>query len=422
MGRKPKTKSDSKPKKVSEEDESQPQEEIWDVVRVIEKNEECVCGTDGCEEPAVATWACNLDPEDKWDTCEGCQLKDFGGWPEGIDPPDDDEQETSQDSSSSTNEETPSHDREAETLQANEAFTPQGDTEASAGDDQQVETLMTVDVPVVEALDPSTTKPQENDDTASNNPSTETNAVETSSPKTDTDPEDDGEEIEVWELKKILSYADITKEATIKCSTETCTLPACSVWISNLAPTEKWYSCLDCQENDFEGWPALEELPVKRIETNHLEAIANKCSKQKSPQMPNFPSTSTTPARKQSNDVANFVTPPPNSLASMAPLQAKEGTGTGTGTATNAAKITPNPSANPVPNKPVSAGALASYKKWQQQAEALGGGRIVVSQPAAKKIIFDFLFDAFCPMNITQIFQVRRTVLKELLSIRCVPV
>lgn len=57
--------------------------------------------------------------------------------------------------------------------------------------------------------------------------------------------EDEDEEKEVWDLKKILSIAEIT-ECPIKCSSDACTLPAACAWVSNLNPT-KWYSCLDCQ-------------------------------------------------------------------------------------------------------------------------------------------------------------------------------
>lgn len=54
------------------------------------------------------------------------------------------------------------------------------------------------------------------------------------------------EPVESWELKKVMSVKDLT-EFPIKCSTESCKLLASCVYISNLAPTSKWYSCLDCQ-------------------------------------------------------------------------------------------------------------------------------------------------------------------------------
>ena len=51
----------------------------------------------------------------------------------------------------------------------------------------------------------------------------------------------------------------------------------------------------------------------------------------------------------------------------------------------------------------LSAQTLAMHKKWQDAATDMGGGKIVINKTEAKKVIFDMLHDAFCPMNITQI-------------------
>jgi hypothetical protein len=62
---------------------------------------------------------------------------------------------------------------------------------------------------------------------------------------------DQGEEAqEVWDVRKVMSIADVN-DCPIKCSTETCTLAAACVYVSNLAPTEKWYTCLDCQVSNM---------------------------------------------------------------------------------------------------------------------------------------------------------------------------
>ena len=54
--------------------------ELCDVFRVISTEEEKVeCRNYGCTDQAVATWSSNVDPEDKWDLCEKCQLEEFGG-------------------------------------------------------------------------------------------------------------------------------------------------------------------------------------------------------------------------------------------------------------------------------------------------------------------------------------------------------
>jgi hypothetical protein len=54
------------------------------------------------------------------------------------------------------------------------------------------------------------------------------------------------EMVEAWDVRKVMSIADVN-DCPIKCSTETCTLAAACIYVSNLAPTEKWYTCLDCQ-------------------------------------------------------------------------------------------------------------------------------------------------------------------------------
>jgi hypothetical protein len=74
--------------------------------------------------------------------------------------------------------------------------------------------------------------------------------------------EDEDEEMEeVWDVKKIMSIADVN-DGPIKCKTETCALAAACVYVSNMEPTTKWYSCLDCQvssirRNDNRGWLVL---------------------------------------------------------------------------------------------------------------------------------------------------------------------
>lgn len=64
---------------------------------------------------------------------------------------------------------------------------------------------------------------------------------------TDDDEEEGREGDEEWDLKKVLSIDAIKHACPIKCSHDTCTLVAATVWISNQKPTENWYSCLDCQ-------------------------------------------------------------------------------------------------------------------------------------------------------------------------------
>ena len=118
---------------------------------------------------------------------------------------------------------------------------------------------------------------------------------------------------------------------------------------------------------------------------DHKAALLSKCSSKKKVAMPNF------------QDSAQQT---PCSHTLSVPL----GT-TGMDHQTAKPTLTAN---NDKTNKKPSKSALLLHQKWQETAESMGGpgARIVVSKPAAKQIIFDFMFDSFAPMNITQIFKV----------------
>ena len=191
--------------------------------------------------------------------------------------------------------------------------------------------------------------------------------------------QDDEDDEGQYDLKKIMTLQELQKEDCICCSQEGCGgLPAFGLYVNSINPQDRWYYCLDCQQNDFDGWPPVEELPVKYLSPDHLRVIAQKCSRSKNPPMPVFehsPKPNTTTLA--SDPPANFVTPPP----SVSVMQSK----------------------SMAPTK-----ALEVHKKWLEAAQSMGGtdARIVVSKPAAKKLIFDFLVDTFQPMNITQIYLV----------------
>ena len=70
----------------SEKDKGEEVNELWNVIRVIPMDQKVECRMDGCKCQAVAIWGSNIDPEDKWSMCEECQLKEYGGWPDGVDP------------------------------------------------------------------------------------------------------------------------------------------------------------------------------------------------------------------------------------------------------------------------------------------------------------------------------------------------
>ncbi len=229
--------------------------------------------------------------------------------------------------------------------------------------------------------------------------------------------DDEEEEEEGWDLKHIHTIDEI-KSGTMKCMTKRCPLIACTTYVSSIDSSNVWYSCLDCQQKDYGGWPTeIEEIPVKFLTEEHREVICEMCTGRYSPEMPNIPTNDpskvTSPQSNQATtklttldnteldkttqsnvNQVSAVTPPPGqrrqSITTTAPS-------TATGNTTK--KVTP------IPSKP-SNQALAMHKKWQDTANVLGGERIIVSKPEAKKLILELLKDSFKPMNITDIFKV----------------
>ena len=50
-------------------------DECWDIVCVIPTEEEHIpCRTENCCKNAAMSWASNLNPDDHWHLCEGCQV------------------------------------------------------------------------------------------------------------------------------------------------------------------------------------------------------------------------------------------------------------------------------------------------------------------------------------------------------------
>ncbi|KAL7572536.1 hypothetical protein ACA910_000359 [Epithemia clementina (nom. ined.)] len=216
--------------------------------------------------------------------------------------------------------------------------------------------------------------------------------------KCDEDPANEDEVDEQWDVKKIMSIKDLTDFPVI-CSAEGCVNVAALVYISNLAPTENWYSCLDCQEDDFGGWPDIAELPIFFMTEEHMALMRTKCSKRKNIAMPCIKEQPPLTSPSANPTTSHTITPVPQQGLSGA----KAAVISNAKTTRDVTPLEPKPKEKPAA-KP-SKEALAMHRKWQEQAEALGGkdARIVVSKPEAKKLIFDLLHDAFQPMNITQI-------------------
>lgn len=397
------------------DDEAEP---IWDIVCVVPKEDNKVCRTEGCKCIAVATWASNQDPDDTWDLCEQCQTNDFGGWPEGYHLEERASQITSKEQ---LPEDTPGEDQEATGTEDGRSEDTTNDI-AEIGVKEEVEEATTRSSGIIgteanqEPMkdDPTLSKETPIEEESTSKISQNSSEKIDSEGRSDSPPEtsteevsggledvfDADEELETWDLKKILSHSDISKECPIKCSTSDCLLAGCSIWVSSLKPNEKWYSCVDCQEKDFDGWP-VDELPITHMTADHKRVIAEKCSSQKAPSFPDIPNGhEASPPRESGDDkssMSHTITPLQSSNMTQARKKGMESTVTPSPAVATAARPTQQ-----------SKNLLKAHRKWQEQAEAMGGknARIIVSMPAARKLIFDMLHDAFCPMNITEIHKV----------------
>ena len=59
----------------------------WGIVRVIPTAEQQIpCHGKNCSKNAAVSWASNKNSNQYMDLCEDCQVNEFRGWPEGVDP------------------------------------------------------------------------------------------------------------------------------------------------------------------------------------------------------------------------------------------------------------------------------------------------------------------------------------------------
>lgn len=83
---------------------------------------------------------------------------------------------------------------------------------------------------------------------------------------------------EEWDCKIVLNVRELSQPKPRKCNTDSCDLAACCGWISNMDPNEIWFTCLDCQAKDYEGFPEVHELPLKYMTEEHRKLILEKCT------------------------------------------------------------------------------------------------------------------------------------------------
>jgi hypothetical protein len=376
-------------KEREEEVASDGDDDVWDLVRVIPTAEEQVqCRNNGCTEQAVATWASNNEPNDMWDLCEKCQLKECGGWPEGVSP--------IEYSTTSSNDVSLDVDVDVDVVDTATGITTTVDNNNTIKNDSST-TVATTSVD--ETVDPSkndTTASEESKDGNGNNDTPPQDVTTTDEVEDEYKNDDDDENAdESFDLRQIISLQRLLSGPPLCSGGDSggCSLPACSVWTSNKNPKDKWHYCIDCQRQDFGGWPPAKEMPCDRLEPEHLKVIAEKCSKKKNPVMP---------------VLTRCITPLPNSpkppkgVASQVVARGKKKalvTATETASSKNGGK-----------KKKPSKEALGTHVKWLEAAKKNGGTRIILDHTKAKKAIFDTLFDAFQPMNFNDIYKVRANV------------
>jgi hypothetical protein len=144
------------------------------------------------------------------------------------------------------------------------------------------------------------------------------------------------------------------------------------------------------------------ELPIDYMSPEHMATLVGKCSKYKTVPMPDFSSIPEGKmGRKDYEGSQAFILASPQQ--GMTRQISREGTAVVTPRTVDGPSTTKGSA--PKPSKQM----LETHRKWQEMAELMGGigARIVVSKHEAKKLIYDELFDSFCPMNITDIYKVQ---------------
>ena len=151
----------------------------------------------------------------------------------------------------------------------------------------------------------------------------------------------------------------------------------------------------------------------------HKDVLLARCSKDKNVPMPVF--NEQTPAKGTRPDTTSTMTLASNAASSciVTPVPLVHSTSLLQQNAAPGTKsITPSPAlASAAATKKATAqkqptkAEIEMMSKWKAAAKKRGGADIVLQRTAAKKLIYDLLYDAFCPMNITQIYEVRRVIL-----------
>lgn len=152
------------------------------------------------------------------------------------------------------------------------------------------------------------------------------------------------------------------------------------------------------QEADFMGWPDEEEMRAHIITPKLAKVLKKYCSKDP---MVEVPITAGPPVKQTSAPVPNLTSPEAT--------RGKNGASKSNETVSHL--VTPVVTERDVSmpcSKVSDKKAMEMHKKWLKQAQAFDpNAKLILDMEKAKKLILDVLYDAFAPMNITQIHKVR---------------
>ena len=402
---------------------------VWDLVRTLTGKEgsKHTCSNEPCANAVVAAWASNENPTELWYTCEECQEKEFGGWPDDSESNDhegngDQESESeSEPNTKSTNDETTKDDgcpssptvvnptMEASSSPPTEGVIKKAEVEdpVEISDEDDV-----TQVPVASKSD-SDNGSHAGDDTKASNAD-----VEVEEATEEEKPQDDQEDVEEegYDLAAILSEERIMSSEAPLCSV--CEKTRACVRYEGTTTKKQWFYCLDCQQADYEGWPetAPEYPSVPTME--HESTMLKYCCKDarkidridrdvvgmgtNNPSLPKPNASSPQMHSVTSTNNSTLTPPPPFQLAKTTTKKAP------TVTPCNVSHDSNNNVAHEK-KKVVSATAQKAHAKWLAEAQKVGGpqAKLILDRPEVKRLVFDVLRDAFGPKNINDIYEVR---------------
>jgi hypothetical protein len=370
------------------ENEAVDHEETWDIVRVVPTAEEKLkCRHEKCNGQAVAVWASSADLQDEWPLCEECQLQELGGWPEGVDPV---ERELDASDPGSIAAPVISQDEDNGAIERNNddsasttGAPPENATDVSPSDPSFVSTSANDSESHCSSGKEAARAPSPSNvaSTSDSSPLSAAGALVASAPRSknsmpqaagecdiDDDPSTYDEEDEQFDLKEILSVAKIQTDQIVCSGGDEGCTLLACCVWVSSAHPKKWYYCIDCQKRDFGGWPELEELPISHMDESHMQFVANKCSRKRAPAMPSF----TTPPPSGACDGGKSTTSPrskPNTHFVTPPQNSLAAV---KGGATESIVVgAKNPATSAKHITPVAGGAAAAPKIGKASANAL---------------------------------------------------